>query len=77
MIKPTSMKKTCFLISPVGKQGTDHYREFREIFEHVIGPAGGGVGAPDVVIEYSEVFYTVGAEAGNVSVTSWTGGLIG
>ncbi len=44
----------------------------------VKGPGGGGVGAPDVVIEYCEIFYTVGAVAhpdGSPPNTCYTNGI--
>ena len=42
-------KDICFVISPIGKEGTKEYTDFKEILEFVIKPA----------IEESEYKYTV------------------
>ena len=31
--------RVCFVISPIGKEGTDEYKNFKEVLDHVIKPA--------------------------------------
>ncbi len=55
-----------------------HVRVFDAGQQIVKGPGGGGTGAPDVVIEYSEIFYTAGAVAhpeGSPPNTCYTNGI--
>lgn len=66
-----------------GDQGAARVRLYHGRFfdagqQIVKGPGGGGNGAPDVVIEYSEIFYTVGAVVhpeGSPPNTCYTNGI--
>jgi len=35
---PSEEEKVCFVISPIGKEGTDTYKAFREVYDYIIKP---------------------------------------
>ncbi len=36
---PTDSEKYCFVISPIGKKGSDRYNKFKEVYDYIIKPA--------------------------------------
>lgn len=36
---PLPEENICFVISPIGKEGTDNYNKFKEVLDYIIKPA--------------------------------------
>lgn len=39
MVQKDATKETCFVISPIGKEGTETYEKFKEVLDYIIKPA--------------------------------------